>query len=110
METHKENLWRKADNAMMQISSGKLVVTKEQINELENLIEGYQAFLKANRQVHCCYAGVLHEKKLFLSKLVYLEKLGVRNKWKHPLLAEIRDIIYEENDQFVVSDFAGSQD
>lgn len=104
-----EDLWRRAEETMGRIRSGKLKATDAQIQRLQALIEGHEAYLQADTELRRGMLGLLYEKHIYLSKMWLLEKLGVSNNWGHPLLEAVRDIIYRQSPKFKRVDFMGGE-
>lgn len=104
-----KELWNRAQEMMQRIENGEVKATKAQIDRLHNLLDGYEAYVDADTELKRGMVGLLYERQIYLSKLWLLEKLGVQNAWKHPLLIEVKDILYETNNDFDLVDFMGSQ-
>ena len=108
MNSDKE-LWRKASETMEKIKSGEVKATKEQVDRLQSLLDGYDAYLYADSELKRGMIGLMYERQIYLSKMWLLEKLGVSNKWDHPLLRKVQDILYEEKDGFKLEDYMESR-
>ena len=104
-----KELWHHAEELMDKIKKGEVKVTKEQAERLQSLLEGRDAYLYADAELKRGMIGLLYERQIYLSKLWLLEKLGVVNHWLHPLLAQVREILYEETDEFKLDDYMGGR-
>lgn len=105
-----EEKWQQAEELLEKIKNGEVQVSDMQRRKLESLIEGHKAQVEADIELKKGMIGLLYEKFIYSSKISLLEKLGVRNKWRHPLLAEMREVLFEENELFEITDFMGSQE
>ena len=101
-------MWQIAESTMEKIKNGDIPASNQQIKRLNDLIEAHRAQLEAETEAKRILIGVIFERYIYHSKLTYLEKLGVKNSWKPKILQEIKDILYDENETFEVTDFAGS--
>lgn len=96
-----EELWAAAKDTMERIQSGELEATQAQYNRLQKLLQGYDAYLKADFELKRGMTCLCYERYFYLIRIIWnLEKLGISNNWHHALLQQAKDIIYEENDQF----------
>ena len=102
--------WKIASETLAKIKRGEITATNKQVEKLESLIEGHKAQQEAEFELRKGYIGLLYEKHVYQSKLSLIEKLGVTNKWKHPLLAECKEIIYQESENYQISDFMSSNE
>ena len=100
-----EEQWKKAEELLTRIKRGDVRATELQVARLQALLDGNKAQMEANFELRKGIIGLMYERRVYKSKLVLIEKLGVNNKWKHPLLAECREIVYQENNTFKLSDF-----
>ena len=105
-----EDQWKKAEELLAKIKRGEVTATRMQVQRLEALIEGNKAQIEANYELRKGLIGLMYERRVYSSKLVLIEKLGVSNKWKHPLLVEIKEILYQENDTFQLTDFLSTNE
>ena len=105
-----EEKWKKAEELLSKIKRGDITATQLQVQRLEALIEGNKAQMEANFELRKGLIGLMYERRVYQSKLVLIEKLGVSNKWKHPLLVEIKEILYQENDTFQLADFKSTNE
>ena len=105
-----EEKWQTAIELLEKINNGEVQTTEKQKKKLGSLIEGHNAQVEADMELKKGMVGLLYEKYIYSNKICLLEKLGVRNKWRHPLLAEIREILFEENELFEITDFMVSQE
>jgi hypothetical protein len=94
---------------MEKIKGGELKAKQSQIDRLQSLLDGQQAYLYADAELKRGMIGLLYERQVYLSKLWLLEKLGVRNHWNHPLLHTMNMILYEETDEFKLEDTWGAR-
>ena len=108
-EDNKE-LWKHAESILEKINNGEMNATDEQLAKLQNLIDGHDAFLEADTELKRGMIGLLYERQIYLSKLWLLEKLGVQNKWKHPLLKNVYEILYKQSDDFELVDSMQNQE
>ena len=109
-ETEINELWILAESVLEKVKKGEIISKKEQLITLQKLIEGYQSFIDSEFELKRGMIGLMYERHIYITKLLLLEKLGVRNKWNHPLLSEVKDILYEESDDFQVYDFMATQE
>ena len=94
-------IWEAAKETMERIESGDMEASDSQIKRLQELLNGYESFIQADFELKRGMVGLCYEKYFYLVKILWnLEELGNSNKWKHTLLKEIKQILYEENDQF----------
>lgn len=104
-----KELWRHAEETMERIRRGELKATKSQVERLQSLLDGRDAYLYADAELKRGMIGLLYERHIYLSKMWLLEKLGVSNGWYHPLLMRIQEILYEETDEFKLVDYMGGR-
>ena len=102
--------WKKAETLLAKIKRGEITATELQVQRLEAILEGNKAQIEANFELRKGIIGLMYERRIYQSKLVLIEKLGVSNKWKHPLLGDIKEILYQENETFQLTDFLGAND
>ena len=108
-EDNKE-LWKHAETILEKVNNGEIKATDEQLRKLQNLIDGHEAYLEADTELKRGMIGLLYERQIYLSKLWLLEKLGVQNKWKHPLLKEVYEILYKPSNDFQLEDYMANQE
>ena len=107
--TDEAELWQRAKDLKARAENGEIKISQDQMKRLNSMLEGYEAYIEADTELKKGMIGLLYEKQIYLSKLWLLEKLGVQNQWKHPLLQQIRDVLYEETDEFKVDDYRADQ-
>ena len=105
-----EKQWKNAEELLAKIKRGDITATQLQVQRLEALLEGNQAQMEANFELRKGLIGLMYERKVYQSKLGLIEKLGVSNKWNHPLLIEIKEILYSENETFQLTDFLSTNE
>ena len=110
VENEIEEVWITASNVIDKIEKGMINVEHSKLERLKELVEGFNSYVETDTELKKGMIGLMYERHIYLTKLLLLEKLGVRNKWNHALLAEIRDVIYEESDEFGVVDFMATQE
>jgi hypothetical protein len=98
-------LWKQAQSTMDRIKSGELRVSPTQYERLQSVLEGYSAWAFADSELKRGMIGLLYEHHVYVSKVWFLERLGVENHWAHPLLQEMKQILYEETDEFKLEDY-----
>ena len=100
------DLWKNAEILTQNIEENKIELTPDQEERLNELIQTYNSYLKADLELKKSMIGILFERQVYMSKIWLLEKIGVKNKWDHPLLEIIQKIIYQENEDFSLIDKA----
>jgi hypothetical protein len=101
------DLWRQAKATLEQINSGELKAKPAQLKRFQSLLEGHEAWAYADSELKRATIGLLYERHVYISKLWFLERLGVQNHWAHPLLRDIKGILYQEADGFKLDDCMG---
>ena len=87
-----------------EVKNGNLKLKAEQEEKLNSLLEGYRKSEEADLYLKKIMTAVLYERLVYIGKLGVLEKIGLHNEWRHPLLAQMKDILYEESDLFELED------
>ena len=105
VKDYNKRLWKQAEIVLEKINNGEIQATDEQITKLQNLIDGHLAFIEADTELKRSMIGLLYEKQIYLSKLWLLEKLGVQNRWQHPLLKQLYEYLYKTSDVFQLEDY-----
>jgi hypothetical protein len=104
-----KHLWRRASDTMQRITAGEVKPRKGQAARLQKLLDGEDQFNYADSELKRAILGLMFERQVYLSKLWMLEKLGVKNQWKHDLLVEFRSILYEEAEGFKLDDYLANK-
>jgi hypothetical protein len=95
-------LWRRAEATRDRIRAGEVKATASQVDRLNELIRGREAWADADAKVKQAMIGLIYERECYFGKLWFLEQLCSTNNWAHPLLGEIGTILYEESEEFKV--------
>jgi hypothetical protein len=55
--------------------------------------------------------GLMFERQVYLAKLGLIERLGTHNNWdpSYPLLPKLKEILYQENEDFELVDYNPSE-
>jgi hypothetical protein len=101
-------LWLHAQQTLERIQSGEITADTAQVQRLQSLLEGQEAWAAMDAGQKRGMIGLLYEYHLYLHKLRSLERFGIDNRWDHPLFVDVRRILYEESDEFRLESPTGS--
>jgi hypothetical protein len=93
-------LWRQAETTLDCIKAGEIKGTRSQVNRLQELIQGREAWADADAKMKQAMIGLLYERQSYFGKLCFLEQLCATNNWAHPLLVDMARVLYKENETF----------
>jgi len=103
-----QDIWKKAAKLTDDIEQNRIKISKDQEDRLNRLILAYNSYLNADQELKKAMIGILYERQVYISKLWLIEKIGIKNKWDHPLLHIIGKILYQDSKDFALTDKAES--